>query len=114
MCLFFVSSRRRHTRYPLVTGVQTCALPILFEYGWGGRTIDTENWKPEVITQGPSLWGHERYWLNEQQRNEARELRLSNAEKGYRLPLNVMEGNHKLARDVCAWWDATAPARKTG
>src|ERR1044071_2431710 len=22
------SSRRRHTRYPLVTGVQTCALPI--------------------------------------------------------------------------------------
>src|ERR1044071_9969977 len=26
-CVFF-SSRRRHTRYPLVTGVQTCALPI--------------------------------------------------------------------------------------
>src|SRR3546814_18204083 len=31
MCLcFFVSSRRRHTRCALVTGVQTCALPILF------------------------------------------------------------------------------------
>src|SRR3546814_14770264 len=28
MCLFFVSSRRRHTRCALVTGVQTCALPI--------------------------------------------------------------------------------------
>src|SRR3546814_13757393 len=27
-CLFFVSSRRRHTRCALVTGVQTCALPI--------------------------------------------------------------------------------------
>src|SRR3546814_12283784 len=26
---FFVSSRRRHTRCALVTGVQTCALPIL-------------------------------------------------------------------------------------
>src|SRR3546814_1126545 len=25
---FFVSSRRRHTRCALVTGVQTCALPI--------------------------------------------------------------------------------------
>src|ERR1044071_2774070 len=25
---FFFSSRRRHTRSPLVTGVQTCALPI--------------------------------------------------------------------------------------
>src|SRR3546814_10651845 len=28
MFLFFVSSRRRHTRCALVTGVQTCALPI--------------------------------------------------------------------------------------
>src|ERR1044071_8738980 len=28
--VFFFSSRRRHTRYPLVTGVQTCALPIYF------------------------------------------------------------------------------------
>src|SRR3546814_14308779 len=42
---FFFSSRRRHTRCALVTGVQTCALPILpeiddfyepytFEYEW--------------------------------------------------------------------------------
>src|SRR3546814_9919656 len=36
MCLlsvllfFFFSSRRRHTRCALVTGVQTCALPICF------------------------------------------------------------------------------------
>src|SRR3546814_16397055 len=28
--MFFFSSRRRHTRYALVTGVQTCALPIYF------------------------------------------------------------------------------------
>src|SRR3546814_6803397 len=27
-CIFFFSSRRRHTRCALVTGVQTCALPI--------------------------------------------------------------------------------------
>src|SRR3546814_7668725 len=32
ICLyFFFSSRRRHTRCALVTGVQTCALPILRE-----------------------------------------------------------------------------------
>src|SRR3546814_2862024 len=44
MCvvLFFFSSRRRHTRCALVTGVQTCALPIcwrdgLFISGWDGR-----------------------------------------------------------------------------
>src|SRR3546814_8682280 len=28
MLIFFFSSRRRHTRCALVTGVQTCALPI--------------------------------------------------------------------------------------
>src|SRR3546814_8964924 len=30
--LFFFSSRRRHTRCALVTGVQTCALPISWKY----------------------------------------------------------------------------------
>src|SRR3546814_2605123 len=38
--LFFFSSRRRHTRCALVTGVQTCALPIstvhrLVHIPWG-------------------------------------------------------------------------------
>ena len=28
LVFFFFSSRRRHTRYEFVTGVQTCALPI--------------------------------------------------------------------------------------
>src|SRR3546814_9161268 len=35
---FFFSSRRRHTRCALVTGVQTCALPILA----GGQAMDLE------------------------------------------------------------------------
>src|SRR3546814_3239566 len=37
MIIFFFSSRRRHTRCALVTGVQTCALPILNgqRYGHG-------------------------------------------------------------------------------
>src|SRR3546814_3320051 len=34
--LFFFSSRRRHTRCALVTGVQTCALPI---FGAGDRRL---------------------------------------------------------------------------
>src|SRR3546814_7144468 len=34
MVLFFFSSRRRHTRCALVTGVQTCALPI---FGAAGK-----------------------------------------------------------------------------
>src|SRR3546814_19615310 len=35
--LFFFSSRRRHTRCALVTGVQTCALPIFPPAGRGHR-----------------------------------------------------------------------------
>src|SRR3546814_8952972 len=34
--LFFFSSRRRHTRCALVTGVQTCALPIFLRRRGGG------------------------------------------------------------------------------
>src|SRR3546814_3279173 len=33
VCVVFFSSRRRHTRCALVTGVQTCALPICFAEG---------------------------------------------------------------------------------
>src|SRR3546814_4198198 len=43
MCVvfFFFSSRRRHTRCALVTGVQTCALPILPpNSGTDARTSD--------------------------------------------------------------------------
>src|SRR3546814_6300771 len=35
--LFFVSSRRRHTRCALVTGVQTCALPIFQVEAYGAN-----------------------------------------------------------------------------
>src|SRR3546814_4979145 len=34
LLFFFFSSRRRHTRCALVTGVQTCDLPILEEGRW--------------------------------------------------------------------------------
>src|SRR3546814_15670676 len=45
---FFFSSRRRHTRCALVTGVQTCALPIL-----AGTSADGDanfrDWRCELI-----------------------------------------------------------------
>src|SRR3546814_9826325 len=41
MCFFFFSSRRRHTRCALVTGVQTCALPIC---GIGRGTAERAPW----------------------------------------------------------------------
>src|SRR3546814_13224329 len=54
LCLFFFSSRRRHTRCALVTGVQTCALPICLSRG-----------RPEgqsIANAGPRFrfpWRHE-------------------------------------------------------
>src|SRR3546814_7776963 len=44
---FFFSSRRRHTRCALVTGVQTCALPILLVetvQGEGGLNPASPEW----------------------------------------------------------------------
>src|SRR3546814_10798569 len=46
--VFFFSSRRRHTRCALVTGVQTCALPI---YG-----IVVERDRAEPILEGADAW----------------------------------------------------------
>src|SRR3546814_1820576 len=58
--LFFFSSRRRHTRCALVTGVQTCALPISFMSGVGGDNVFhlTRSARPLVdrlLTVGPTL-----------------------------------------------------------
>src|SRR3546814_2192724 len=41
--LFFFSSRRRHTRCALVTGVQTCALPISIVAWLWARTVKSPN-----------------------------------------------------------------------
>src|SRR3546814_3327911 len=40
--MFFFSSRRRHTRCALVTGVQTCALPICHGKMHGNRALITD------------------------------------------------------------------------
>src|SRR3546814_1663222 len=47
--LFLFSSRRRHTRCALVTGVQTCALPICFRPRCGCR-----RWRPPAFRRRAS------------------------------------------------------------
>src|SRR3546814_15650774 len=42
--IFFFSSRRRHTRCALVTGVQTCALPISSVSPRSASTIGCDPW----------------------------------------------------------------------
>src|SRR3546814_9483229 len=58
---FFFSSRRRHTRCALVTGVQTCALPICSDLGAG--LLDSEPLTEihvENVGGLPSLFEHRR------------------------------------------------------
>src|SRR3546814_15414936 len=54
MYCFFFSSRRRHTRCALVTGVQTCALPISDPSGYAGLAdkVDFHTWR---LLQGAAL-----------------------------------------------------------
>jgi 2,3-dihydroxybiphenyl 1,2-dioxygenase len=87
---------------------------FMVEYGWGGRSIDVDNWTPKEVVEGPSLWGHERMWLPPEGRAQGRELRMRLAEEGLRIPLDVMEGNHKIAPGTCALWDGIVEARKRG
>jgi 2,3-dihydroxybiphenyl 1,2-dioxygenase len=88
---------------------------FLVEYGWGCKSVDLATWTPHERTEGPSLWGHDRQWLSPEARAEARALRIRVAESGGRMPLQVMNGNHEVAADVCPWWNAaTSTARKSG
>src|SRR3546814_2694447 len=63
--LFFFSSRRRHTRCALVTGVQTCALPIYFTasrgFRFGGPQIaaSTPTTTVPPVYKSDSLWNYE-------------------------------------------------------
>src|SRR3546814_18259267 len=59
MCVivFFFSSRRRHTRCALVTGVQTCALPIYRQTGEGREQCRAalQAAKAWALREGPHL-----------------------------------------------------------
>src|SRR3546814_6845837 len=55
--VFFLSSRRRHTRCALVTGVQTCALPIS-----ASHAFDTSNISVHVANAWEA--GHTEQWID--------------------------------------------------
>src|SRR3546814_1021744 len=54
---FFFSSRRRHTRCALVTGVQTCALPIFPDLNTGNNTYKAVQRSAGAVAIGPVLQG---------------------------------------------------------
>jgi 2,3-dihydroxybiphenyl 1,2-dioxygenase len=78
---------------------------FMTEYGWGARSIDPATWQPSERKEGPSIWGHDRAWLSPEQRAEARTMRLANAARGLRRPVQVLAGNHEVMAGVCPWFD---------
>ncbi len=73
---------------------------FFIEYGWGGRVIDPATWKAHETFNGPSLWGHDRLYMDEEQRGRLRDMRLNAAAKGIRAPLAV----------ECPWLDSVIAA----
>jgi 2,3-dihydroxybiphenyl 1,2-dioxygenase len=101
----------RHTNDHVTSFYSWSPSGFMFEYGWGGRTVDPGNCVAQEYTSGPSLWGHDRAWLPEEKRAEARAMRLKNAADGLRQPVQVIAGNHELMPGTCPWWDTVAQRR---
>ena len=95
----------RHTSDFITSFYTWTPSSFMVEYGWGARSIDVDNWVAHERKEGPSLWGHDRSWLPPQDQAAARKLRLDNAARGYRMPVQVMDGNFNRMQGVCPWWD---------
>jgi len=103
----------RHTSDFITSFYSWTPSNFMVEYGWGARDIDVQNWKAYERKEGPSMWGHDRTWLSKDDQDKARALRLTNAEKGFRQPVQVLDGNYNRMPGVCPWWDQMK-AQKTG
>lgn len=57
----------------------------MIEMGWASRTVGPD-WEPEEL-QGMSLWGHDRTWLPDHKREEARQILKKLAQQGVRAPV---------------------------
>ncbi len=102
----------RHTSDFLTSFYSWTPSKFMIEYGWGGRSIEPERWQAHERKSGPSLWGHERLWASEELNKKARDLRRANAERGFRAPVQVIEGNYQVMPGICPWWDSVKAASK--
>lgn len=87
----------RHANDPIMSFYANSPSGFFVEYGWGSPPIDPETWVPHETTDGPSLWGHDRLYLPEDDptRRRLREMALDTARRGRRAP-----------NPNCAWLDS--------
>jgi 2,3-dihydroxybiphenyl 1,2-dioxygenase len=86
----------RHTNDHMTSFYANTPSNFFVEYGWGAQVIDPATWQPFETHDGPSLWGHERLHLPEEQRKRMRDMRLDAARRGVRVPNPAN----------CAWLDS--------
>ena len=86
----------RHTNDHMTSFYVHSPSGFFIEYGWGARTVEPAAWVPHETFDGPSLWGHERLYMDPEPRARLREMRLDAARRGIRAPLAVN----------CAWLES--------
>jgi 2,3-dihydroxybiphenyl 1,2-dioxygenase len=87
----------RHTNDHMTSFYTHSPSGFFVEYGWAGLVIDPASWRAHETHDGPSLWGHERLYMEPEQRGRLREMRLSAAARGLRAPVSLPN---------CPWLDA--------
>lgn len=76
----------RHTNDYMTSYYANTPSGFFVESGWGGRVIKPETWEPHETHDGPSFWGHDRLYLDEEPRARMRDMRLQAAAEGKRTP----------------------------
>src|SRR3546814_19367674 len=95
---FFFSSRRRHTRCALVTGVQTCALPILTPYnGWVPAALDPDS----IVPTRPFHTAYDRGNGYDFDRADVQS-------RGYTVHVNAALGDYGTLSSITAWTEREA------
>ena len=94
----------RHTNDYMTSFYSHSPSGFFVEYGWGGRVIDPATWQPHETHDGPSLWGHERLFMEPEQRARLREMRLSAAARGVRAPVGLPD---------CPWLHAVVARERS-
>ena len=88
------ASLGRHTNDFMTSFYMFTPSGFMIEYGWGGRLIDVDDWSAQKMDCGPSLWGHERTWLDAATRSEAAQMRRDSASRGLKAKVVVTPGHY--------------------
>lgn len=83
----------RHINDHAISFYLKCPDGWMFELGWATRTVGAD-WQVQEL-EGMSLWGHDRTWLPEPKREEARQILKHLSARGMRAPVIPTAQNPK-------------------